>query len=272
MIRQLRVIAIEARFDASRDDVWNALTNAVVLGNWFAPFIKADEKLGGIVEMSWDAKNAWPTTIEIWEPGEHLRWADPAPTEPVEGEPEPRLITDWLISSEGGQTVLRLVQSGFGEGAMWDDQIDGLLGGWLYFMWNLGYCLTRHAGVPRMMVSTRKKVGVSRQQFWDSFFASGLIGADNAAPKSGDACRVTIGETYDAVVQTADVPYRFAARIPALNDALLFIELEGKKEKDFHTGFWLSTYGLDAEKTGELQRALDAAVGRMTEPTPAPTL
>ena len=268
MIRSLRAIVLEARFDASPGDVWHALTDAEALSNWFAPFITAGQNVGGIVEMSWDGVNKWPTTIEVWEPERHLRWGDPAPSAP-EDRSQPRLSVDWLISSDGGQTVLRLVHSGFGEGANWDDQVEGTLGGWTYFLWNIGYCLTQHRGVRRVMVSARQRVPASRAQFWESLFASGLISVSPGGPSAGAACTVALGRSFDAVVQTSDPPYRFAARMPSLNDALLFIELEAGAPNGFHAGFWLSTYGLPNDTVAELQRALDETVTRLVE-VPAP--
>ena len=270
MIRPLRAIVLEARYDASPADVWHALTDTEALRDWFAPFVNAGRHAGGVVELSWDGKNMWPTTIEVWDPERHLRWADPAPSAP-DGRPQPRLMIDWFIFTDAGQTVLRLVHSGFGEGANWDDQIDGTLGGWTYFLWNLELCLTRHRGVHRAMVSARRRVPESRAQMWESLFTSGLIGVGAGGAASGGPCTLTLGRTFDAVIQTADVPHRFAAQISSLNDALLFIEFEGGAQKDFHAGFWLSTYGLDADTVAELQRALDAAVARVAQPAAVAT-
>ena len=52
MIRPLRAIVLEARYDATPADVWHALTDAEALANWFAPFVKAGSQVGGVVEMS----------------------------------------------------------------------------------------------------------------------------------------------------------------------------------------------------------------------------
>jgi hypothetical protein len=161
------------------------------------------------------------------------------------------------------------VHSGFGEGANWDGQVDGTLGGWTYFLWNMGYCLTRHRNARRVMVSARKRVPASRAQFWESLFTSGLIGASSADSSAGASCTITLGRAFDAVVQTSDPPFRFAARIPSLEDALLFIELEGGVPSGFHAGFWLSTYGLSNDTVMQLQGALDETVARLAEaPTP----
>ena len=251
MIRPIRAVAFEARFDATPAQVWHALTDSQALANWFAPHIKAGQGAGETVEMGWDPAVTWPTQIEIWDPERLLRWADELP--PAEdGTPKPRLFVDWSISTENGQTVLRIVHSGFGEGAKWDDQIDGLTGGWAYFLWNMGVSLTRHRGVNRTMVSARPKSAVQRGVFWDAMFESGFI-----TRTSGDRATIHLGDdSYEMRVRTDEPSKRFAAQIPSLNDALLFIEFEGSKDTGFHAGFWLSTYGLPAESAAALQQAL----------------
>ena len=265
MIRPLRAIALEARIDASPADVWHALSDGTAMADWFAPFVKGAQGVGGIVEISWDGTTMWPTTIEVWNPEQHLRFADPGPPDP-DGAAGPRIAMDWFIGTEAGQTVVRLVHSGFGAGAEWDDQIDGLTRGWRYFLWNLEVCLTRHRGTHRTMVSTRPRVTIQRDAFWDALFTSGFIAMERAA-EAPTTCTITLGDrTFDAAVEMSDREARLAARIPALNDALLFIEIEGTKPKDFHAGFWLSTYGLSAEIVSELQRSLDTAVARLTAP------
>jgi uncharacterized protein YndB with AHSA1/START domain len=265
VIRPLRSIVLEARIDATPAEVWHALTDARALADWFAPHIKAGQGVGGIVEMSWDPAASWPTTIEIWEPERHLQWADPAPAS-TGAVPPPRLVVDWLISTEAGETVLRLVHSGFGEGANWDEQIEGTLGGWQYFLWNLQVCLTRHRGVHRRMVSTRVRVDGPRSAFWNSLFSAGLV----ATETNGDdatSCTLRLGSrAFTGVVRESVAEKRFSARFPALADALLFIELEGAAPSGFHAGFWLSTYGVADETIGDLQRSLDDVVATLVDP------
>lgn len=271
MIRPLRAIVLEARYDATPAQVWHALTDAKALADWFAPFMKAEQGVGGTVEMSWDGVNMWPTKIEIWEPERHLRWAESAPPSP-DGAPQPRLFADWSISTDAGQTVLRLVHSGFSLDASWDEQIDGATGGWKYFLWNLHFCVTRHLGTHRTMVSTRKKTTVPRDVFWDSLFSSGLI-VTKAGSSEPDVCTLTLGQrSFDAFVETRDISARFAARIPDLADSLLFIELEGGAPTGYHVGFWLSTYGLAPKLTAQLQQSLDETVAKLVEPEVAATL
>jgi len=63
-----------------------------------------------------------------------------------------------------------------------------------------------------------------------------------------------------------------ASRFRSLGDALLFIETEGTAPSGFHVGFWLSTFGLDADTVRELQRSLDEVVTKLVEPGVAATL
>lgn len=97
-------------------------------------------------------------------------------------------------------------------------------------------------------------------------FSSGFIVMDHASAGQ-NACTLTLGDkAFAGTVATIDPRFRFAARFPTLNDALLFIELEGGAAEGFHTGFWLSTYGLAPEVTTELQHALDDTVGKLMDP------
>jgi hypothetical protein len=54
-------------------------------------------------------------------------------------------------------------------------------------------------------------------------------------------------------VDIVNLPRTFSAVIPQLNDAVLFVELEGGGRG----GIWLSTYGLPAAQVSGLQPQLD---------------
>jgi hypothetical protein len=49
------------------------------------------------------------------------------------------------------------------------------------------------------------------------------------------------GAPIPAVVELSVVDHGLGLRFPSLSDALLFIEMEGKKDR-FHVGYWLSVY------------------------------
>jgi hypothetical protein len=67
------------------------------------------------------------------------------------------------------------------------------------------------------------------------------------------------------VVEMLIEGHGLSLRIPDLTDALLFIELEGKKDK-FHVGYWLSVY--DDAQAKALEPDAKAAFHRIHESLP----
>ena len=234
-----KTIAIAAPPDA----VWRALTDAREMERWFP--LKADVTpgVGGRIWISWGPGSEGASTIEAWEPNRHLRTAD---SFPGEGGAPLRVAVDYYLESEAGdRTVLRLVHSGFGAGASWDEMYDAMDGGWTYFLTNLRHYLERHRGTARVMVWERRPLSRPRGDVWDRIVAA--LGSPPELPfaRSAEASEVLLSRP----------PGHLALRLPGLNDALLFIELELGGER-WHLGVWLSTYGLDAERAEALQQAL----------------
>jgi hypothetical protein len=66
------------------------------------------------------------------------------------------MAVEWTLEAVAGQVVVRLVQSGFGEGDVWDDFYGGTDRGWRFFTNALRHYLERHRGKKRDMVSVRR--------------------------------------------------------------------------------------------------------------------
>ena len=68
-------------------------------------------------------------TVTAWEPPRRfatggVRW------EPAEAAPPAELATEWTVEArDGGTCVVRMVMTGFGSGAAWDNEIDGMSSG-----------------------------------------------------------------------------------------------------------------------------------------------
>ena len=129
--------------------------------------------------------------------------------------------------------IVRVVQSGFGDGPEWDDEFHMVTGGWAYFIAHLQWYLERHRGVPRDLISFREKVAFTR----DDVFRR-LVGVAN---------------NLDATaIVNSPISGQAAFTISSLNDAIVFVEIESGK--DFcRGGFWLSTYGL-GERLAAIQK------------------
>ena len=63
---------------AERDDVWDALTDAERLGEWFANDVELDARPGGAGVFRWENGEERRATVEAVESGELLvlRWED----------------------------------------------------------------------------------------------------------------------------------------------------------------------------------------------------
>jgi hypothetical protein len=164
---------------------------------------------------------------------------------------------------------VRLVQSAFGASEGWDDLFDGIETGWTYFLQNLRVYLEKHLGHVRRLITERIKVEMPRQKFWRHLLsgAAGLVIGGTGAVKAGDWIQLKISEAASAraVVEVVIDGQGLGLRIPELSDAMLFIELEGKKDK-FHVGYWFSVY--DEAQAKALEAPAKRAFQRIHESLP----
>ena len=211
-----RQVVKETAIAATPGEVWQALTDARELTRWFPVEARVEPGLGGSIWLSWGEGAGGEAPITAWEPGRRFEWTETRG--PI------KLAVDFHLEARGGSTVVRLVQSGFGDGPEWDDEFHMVTGGWAYFMTHLKWYLERHRGIQRDLISFREKVSLPR----DDVFGRLVAIANNLdatpfvnSPASGQA-----GFT-----------------IASLNDAILFVEIEPGHDS-CRGGFWLSTYGL----------------------------
>jgi len=204
-------------------------------------------------------------TVVVSDPPKHLRLLDESGWM---GEGT-SMAVDYHLSTENGKTRVRLVQSAFGASEGWDDLFDGTETGWKYFLEHLRIYLETHQGRTRRMISDRIKVEGPRQEFWPHLLsdAGGLVVGGTGVAKAGESIVLRLDETATvaAVVELAIEGKGLALRIPELTDALLFIELEGKKDK-FHVGYWFSVY--DDAQAKALEEPAKRAFHRIHESLP----
>jgi hypothetical protein len=75
----------------------------------------------------------------VWEPPHRVVFDG--------GDGVPGLAFEWLVEArDGGTCIVRLVNSGFGNGGEWDDQYNAMTEGWRMFLVNLRLHLTHFAG------------------------------------------------------------------------------------------------------------------------------
>ena len=139
-----RVMQKEMTTRAAPREVWEAWADPTKLAQWFTDGAEGEAKAGG--SMTWIfEKFGYRFTYEV-----------------LEARPEERLVLTvtppgrslpWLleidIEQAGGRTVLKLVQSGFGEGAEWEDEYQGINSGWVMALAVLKHYLENYFGRTR---------------------------------------------------------------------------------------------------------------------------
>lgn len=246
-----RTFETQIEIDAPVETVWKALTEAEEITRWFAPQARTKPGVGGHIWMSWGAPWEGENKIEIWEPGRHLRtswpWAPPQAEGAAEaGKPVP-LTVDYYLESRGGKTVLRLVHSGFGYGAGWDDEFDGISRGWAYELRSLRFYLERHRGKPRLAIWKRQRVSLPVEETWRRLMGpEGLVKQGSLEGlREGDSYSITAatGDQFRGKVVVHNPPLDFAGTIENLGDALLRVGNENSGDGGRELWFWVASYG-----------------------------
>ncbi len=225
--KDIRQHVTEIEIDATPDQVFRAITEAEQIQRWFAPLAKVQpaadgSMVGGTYSVSWDpGMEESPSKITIWEPGhrfaaeKHRANAYGSPAKPDDTAEIQRIVVDYQIEALGGKTRLRLVHSGFGRGAAWDNEFDATRSGWAVFLLILKHGLEHHPGVDSQTIYVTVACPLSPEEAWRR-----LIGDPSLHP--GDPYSIPFAELKGSVVRF-EPPSNFIARVEAMNDALVGI-------------------------------------------------
>jgi len=189
----------------------------------------------------------------VLETADKSRLDDPASLKP---EDFAQIATEYVLESEGGTTLLRLVHSGFGTDAEWDDQFEGTRTGWEVELRGLRHYLENHRGRDRVVAWAKAPFTTSRAKAWDRILSSRRLLAEGTLEGAREGLRYRIrasnGDRFEGTVELYDPPRNFVATVEPWNRALLRLRLEdlyGRREAHL----WLSTYGLPREEAAAFQ-------------------
>jgi uncharacterized protein YndB with AHSA1/START domain len=148
------------RTPAPPDQVWRAFADPQILEQWFVDRASGSATPGDTITLYWDSFGiAAPQEVVAAVPDELLvlrsKW-DVASDAPWQ-------ILEIRIAREGGETVLRLVHSGFAEGAEFEEEYDGVDSGWSIVLASLQYYLAHYWGHPKVEAVAMREV----QFEWD---------------------------------------------------------------------------------------------------------
>ncbi len=266
-----RVARVTLLLDATPDQVWKALTEAEEITRWFSTEARVVPGAGGRVEWSWGDRFVWGTTIEAWEPGRLLRLVQEATRpfdldgRPVAGGAPSRIVIEFQLEGKGGRTELRLAHSGFGRGASWDDEFDGVSNGWNLELRGLAYYLTRHRGRNRVVGWASASTRLDCAAVWRGLLGPGGFDVGGVPPAEGAPCtlRTPWGITYTGTSLHFAADREFLASARELDGGVVRL---GAWRAGGETGvqLWLSVWdpGL-APHAGEFEaRAREWLAGR----------
>lgn len=258
--------------DAPPDAVWRAITEAEEVTRWFVQSAEIDPRVGGTYTVSWGEGMEGVSEIVTLEPGRHLRMEH----RPMPGSPalETGPISDeYLIETEGGKTVLRLVTSGIPDNEDWDAFYEGTKRGWPIFLLSLRHYLERHAGTPRDQIVSMVGLPGSCEDAWPILMGDEGLGFADAltSDEAGTRYRgrTAFGQNLAGEVVMLDPPHRFLVTLEGLNDGLLGATLEQMGPQNF-LYLALSTFGLDSALVDEMRGQWSEWLTRLFPSTGSP--
>lgn len=198
--------------------VWKAITEGDEIVKWFAPIARVTPGEGGEVFLSWGEGMEGKAPIRVWEPGKRFGWLE------REGTDSPRIAEFILEAKSDGKTVLRIVQSGFGAGAEFDDELDTIGGGWKTFFAMLKYGVERFPGAPAKNVAVLRMIPMPQAEAWSRLASAiGLpvaVSAGSMVDLHLDSIRIS------ATVIASPKPGYVCLSASSHNDSLLAIFVE----------------------------------------------
>lgn len=273
MTEKKRAFEMSLDIDASARDVWRALTEAEELMRWFPLAARVTPGKGGSVLWSWGEGWDWETRIDAWEPGRRLRLVqeDARPFD-AEGRPLPEgeaqavtIALEFTLEERGKKTRLRLVHSGFGRGAAWDNELDSISEGWQTELRSLRHYLQRHRGRSRHMGRAWITTAATRDAAWTKLAGPDAFRVSPAEPKTGESYHVAspTGERLSGTIELYLPRQALMGTVRELDDGLF--RLATWRDAQGKTGVWVSlaTYGEDAEPAREFGRGAQEVLERL---------
>ena len=234
---------------APADVVWSALTEARELTRWFPLEARVVPGKGGTMYWGWGEGWAGESRIAEWEPNRRLKLVETRQGFDADGRPLNRkgenrdLVLEVTLEAQTGTTRVRLVHSGFGHGADWDDELDGISTGWQCELRNLRHYVEKHRGRDRVVGWAKSSSDLPADAVWQQLFApSGLAFADGGQkPDEGARYALTFGDERFAGTVAVSIPNDFVGYVDDLHDGMVRV---GTFRAAGRTGMmlWLVSY------------------------------
>jgi uncharacterized protein YndB with AHSA1/START domain len=173
-----RSIDLEIEVPGTPEEVWRAIATGAGITAWMHP-CEVEEREGGAFSYDMGGGMGGSGRVTAWDPPR--RFAQEEEWSPGEGAAPALLATEWLVEARsGGTCVVRMVMSGFGRGAGWDDEIDGMTEGMGVALECLRLYLTHFAGQAGAWARAFGTGPADLDQRWTAL--AGALGLPSDAP------------------------------------------------------------------------------------------
>jgi uncharacterized protein YndB with AHSA1/START domain len=251
---------------ASPEDVWKTITEAAELVRWFPLQAEVLPQAGGHITYAWGDLVGRCSILE-WHPVSHLKtsWMQA----PSTGAESSAVAVDWFLEGSGGKTRLRLVHSGFGAGAEWDEEFNGTNRGWKFELYSLKHYLENHRGTPRRSFWLRRDVAAAAPETWERFVSRLAPGRQFAAAEVGQSLRISFssGDVAEGTLLCWAPPNEVSMTAENWNRGLLRLGIENCGAGP-QALIWVSLWDVPEEQAAALRErfetALDQAVAAVS--------
>lgn len=251
--------------NANKEDVWKALTDAGELRRWFPTEASVTPGVGGHICWEWQSVHQWPQAIEVWKPGRRLLTRYDSSVEDGRGG-RLQLWMDFTLEGHGGRTTLRIVHSGFGPDAGFDNEFNGISRGWPVELESLRLYLERHRGVDRRLVWSQVSVDLPNAEAWRILTGVDGLGCgvevERLAVGAPFRMRTVDGDEIAGIAACCQ-PQELCGVASSHGDAFVRFAVERCGGTVTQVWLWLATYGLPATNVSALQSRFDAMLGRL---------
>lgn len=222
-----RSIELSIEVPGTPEEVWDVIATAEGISSWFMPIAALSPR---------------DDIVSVWEPPTRLVIDAPVIRDAV-------LAQEWTVESVGGGScVVRFVQSGFGDGADWDDEFDCMTGGWRIFLESLRLQLTHFRGRRATCFVPSASVPGPSERGWTAMCSALGVPSDLAV---GDRLSSTASVGLHGVVESVTLTDAVRTYLFVLDDGdgTGFVACEGNGD-DVAISLYLYLYGDDAESVG----------------------
>jgi uncharacterized protein YndB with AHSA1/START domain len=261
-----RRIETAIRTSATPEEVWKAWTDPASISRWFTDEARGEAVPGGTLVWVFRGFGEIPYPVVVAEPPRRLVLAGEIPGRGP-------FALEILIEHAGGSTTVRLVNSGFREGADFMEEYEGVRSGWDGSLALMRHYLERHLGEARHASLLVRPAAVSAEVLYRCFSeADGLatwLTRRGSLGEAGSAAELELreggkltGEVIAATGREKSVTW------VEEDDAVL--ELKGFAGGGGRlVGLRLTTWGADGARLARLERLLTPAVERLAGRFPA---